>query len=464
MLEFKENVRSTLRLYRESRGLTIKELAEGLDIPAASLSNMESGDQTIDNEFLLKVANYFEVTVNILLNGSETEHLSGELDIRGALKYILDHYQEAKMAKFKKHKLGNHVRKLVKDIITKNAELEHGRYYITGSVGQGRWAEIPWISIFIRDITTTATKGYYIVYLFKADMSGVYISLNQGWTYFETKYAGAKLGYEKIQLSAKMVRKKLNFIPDHLSSIEISLEGRGDLAKGYEGGHIYGRFYSADNLPSSEELISDLKELLTTYKEIEYLIGERTFAQFNDYLLLGDDGQFLEEQQQEEDFQIKVQSMLDKKTKVAEKNSKDEIETEDAPLQKPKPVFDHSKKARWPRDAKVAARALHLSKFKCAFDESHVSFTSKVTGEQYLEVHHLVPMKYQGKFEVSLDRESQLLALCPTCHRQIHHGTDEDKKNMLSKLLEDRRERLKIVGIEIDLDELCKMYGIEVQV
>ncbi|MBY0217908.1 hypothetical protein [Paenibacillus illinoisensis] len=64
--------------------------------------------------------------------------------------------------------------------------------------------------------------------------------------------------------------------------------------------------------------------------------------------------------------------MLDKKAKVAEKNSIDEMEIEDAPLFRPNPVFEHSKNARWPRDAKVGARVLHLSKFKCSFDESHV--------------------------------------------------------------------------------------------
>ncbi|SDM14141.1 5-methylcytosine-specific restriction enzyme A [Paenibacillus sp. OK060] len=464
MFDYKENIGSTIRFYRESRGLTLKELAEDLDISYASLSKVESENQRIDSEFLLKVADYFGVSNDAMLNRLETENINertGELHIRETLKYILDHYQEARLALFKNHEMGKHVRHIFKDILANEAELVQKRFYIMGSVGQGQWAEIPWMSIFIRDITTTATKGYYIVYLFKADMSGVYISLNQGWTYFKNKY-GTKLGREKIRSTSNIIRKKLNITPDHMTATAITLGGRGDLAQGYENGHIFGRYYSADNLPSSKELISDLKELLITYKEIEYMIGERTLEQFNDYLLLSDDGHYLEEeQQQEEDFQNRVQSMLDKKVKIAEKNSMGEIETEDIPLPKPDPVFDKSRKARWPRDAQVAARALHLSKFKCAFDESHVSFTSKVTGKQYLEVHHLVPMRFQGEFDVSLDRESQLLALCPTCHRQIHHGTDEAKEIMLTKLFYDRREKLKAIGIEIDTDELCQMYGIE---
>lgn len=467
MTGFREYIGSVIRLYRESKGLTLRELADDLNVPFTSLSKMESGDQRIDSEFLVKLADYFGVSIDTMLNRSleEVERVThqreSELGIRDGLKYLLDNYQEARYELLKNHEMGNHVRNVIKNLIAEEAELDENRFFIVGSVGQGQWAEIPWISIYIRDITTTATKGYYIVYLFKADMSGVYISLNQGWTYFKNKY-GTKLGREKIKSTADIIRRELNTAPVNMTATEITLGGRGDLAQGYENGHIYGRLYNANNLPSSKELISDLKELLTSYKEIEYMMGKRSVDQFNDYLLLSDDGHYLEEEQeQEEDFQDSVQSALDKKVKEAERSSTEELETEDIPSPKPDPVFDKVGKKRWPRDAQVAARALRLSKYKCAFDESHTSFTSKVNGKRYLEMHHLVPMKYQGGFDVNLDREAQLLALCPTCHRQIHHGTDEEKENMLRKLFYDRREKLEAIGIEIGFKELRKMYDIE---
>lgn len=97
-----------------------------------------------------------------------------------------------------------------------------------------------------------------------------------------------------------------------MTATDISLGGRGDLVQGYETGHIYGRPYDANNLPSSKELISDLKELLASYKEIEYMMGEMSIDQFNDFLLLSDDGNYLEEDRdQEEDFQENVQSSLE---------------------------------------------------------------------------------------------------------------------------------------------------------
>lgn len=44
-------------------------------------------------------------------------------------------------------------------MIIEEADLDENRFFIVGSVGQGQWAEIPWISIFIKDIITTATMG-----------------------------------------------------------------------------------------------------------------------------------------------------------------------------------------------------------------------------------------------------------------------------------------------------------------
>lgn len=71
-------------------------------------------------------------------------------------------------------------------------------------------------------------------------------------------------------------------------------------------------------------------------------------------------------------------------------------------------------------------------------------------------------MKHQYSFNVSLDRTAQLLALCPTFHRQIHHGTDEEKAIMLRELFYRHVEKLEKIGIEIDYKDLQKMYGIKV--
>ncbi|MGZ6966073.1 MAG: MrcB family domain-containing protein [Acidimicrobiia bacterium] len=50
------------------------------------------------------------------------------------------------------------------------------------SAGQGNWAETPWVSGFDLNVTDTATRGYYVVFLVRGDGAGVALSLNHGTT------------------------------------------------------------------------------------------------------------------------------------------------------------------------------------------------------------------------------------------------------------------------------------------
>ena len=53
---------------------------------------------------------------------------------------------------------------------------------VEGSSGAGNWAAVPWISIFDPSVTTSATRGYYVVHLFHTSDPVVHVSLNQGTT------------------------------------------------------------------------------------------------------------------------------------------------------------------------------------------------------------------------------------------------------------------------------------------
>lgn len=51
------------------------------------------------------------------------------------------------------------------------------------SMGQGNKTQYPWIVIMDKNITQSTQYGLYMVYLFKRDMTGFYLSLNQGITF-----------------------------------------------------------------------------------------------------------------------------------------------------------------------------------------------------------------------------------------------------------------------------------------
>lgn len=203
---------------------------------------------------------------------------------------ILINYLEAKQKPFKKNEEAIFLRKVASTQIVGNARINSTQYKVEGSPGKGNWADIPWIAVFDKDITDTATKGYDIVYLFCADMSGVYISLNQGWTYFKEKY-GRKDGREKIKTVSSAWKKSLSSTLNDFTfdSIDLHCDSKNsDLAEGYELGHICGKFYEKGKVPSTSELVEDLNKLLGVYRELKGKLIDNNFETTNNSLIVND--------------------------------------------------------------------------------------------------------------------------------------------------------------------------------
>jgi len=204
--------------------------------------------------------------------------MSNELKL--AIDNVIEEYLHAKNEKFVDNSLGHFIRNDFPKIINNNL-LYKDSIKVRGSCGQARWAEIPWVAVLDRRITETTQEGFYIVYLFQADMNGVYLSLNQGWKFFEETY-GFKKGKQEIQRTAKNYQQTLkseafNSLDLHSSDFSFSpifLNNKNQntsLAKGYELGHIYGKYYKKDEVPSQEQLFKDLNKINDIYQElIEY--------------------------------------------------------------------------------------------------------------------------------------------------------------------------------------------------
>lgn len=457
----------SIKVLREKNGHTLKDLAQEIGINYTALFKMENGQQKMDLEVLIKIAAFYNVPVSNLLGLEEvseevpfavtTKSTENQLKIRSSIRHILENYLGARTENLRDHSMGDFVRHKIVEIINTETKLNQDKYLVVGSVGQGQWATIPWVSCYDRSITRTATLGYYIVYLFKADMSGVYVSLNQGWTYFKEKY-GTKEGRIKIKHTASLMRGQLNTVPMHLREEEIDLATNNELGKGYENGHIYGRYYDLNNLPEAEEIIMDFQSLLITYQEIVNLMNGRTVKQFNDYLLLIEDEEFLEDPENKEE---KYQDMVNDLARGdAEGNNQREDE---GPRTRKEPVIDKGGRTSWPRSASEAADALKLSDYKCSLDESHETFISKSTKKPFMELHHLVPMAVQQHFANDLDRAANIRSLCPNCHRAIHHSDDDRKAEMIDLLYKKSRDQLEKVGIEITLTDLKTAYKIPVK-
>ncbi|WP_281217269.1 HNH endonuclease [Lysinibacillus capsici] len=135
----------------------------------------------------------------------------------------------------------------------------------------------------------------------------------------------------------------------------------------------------------------------------------------------------------------------------------DDVSVEDRPIDKPeKTVSDSSNSYR--RDRMKSKTAIVLAKYTCEIDESHEDFISRVTGKNYVEAHHLIPMEYQDDFNNSIDVEANIVSLCVGCHKKLHHATYSVIKPLIEKLYNDRIDRLIQCKINIAKDALLNYY------
>ena len=172
----------------------------------------------------------------------------------------------AKLQAFANNPFGAFVRTEVPEAIYDTGLVNREEYLITASVGAGNWALIPWICIFDRSITTSATKGVYIVYLLSKDSKRLYFTFNQGCTEIRNSHSKR----ETIQIMHQKADEIHDAIQDHgfTSGCDIDLgNGLTELGELYREGTIFYKQYDVDTLPEEAELRDDLSRMMDLYAE-----------------------------------------------------------------------------------------------------------------------------------------------------------------------------------------------------
>lgn len=215
---------------------------------------------------------------------------------------VLKEYKSARNENFVGHPIANILRNELPGQIRENID-NSDKYKVSGSAGQGNWTYSPWVAILNKEITESPQKGYYLVYLFREDMEGVYLSLNQGMTEIKNQYGTARTK-EILKSKASEFREKLGESPELLNSIDLKAINSSSNSLFYEEGNIYAKYYDLQDLPSDERLQSDLNEMLSLYHSIngrnENFISDDTDSRPNKWILVTKDPENWEELEQSE--------------------------------------------------------------------------------------------------------------------------------------------------------------------
>lgn len=186
--------------------------------------------------------------------------------LRETLKRILTEWPNATREPFADHPLAHTIRQEFRDEISSIISEKYPGYIISGSAGAGNWANVPWLSILNPEITKTTQDGIYPVYLFRADGTGVYLSINQGTTTPQKLYGKAKADTQANALVSK-IRTEVPRLGEW-GKQQVELGASTALGKSYEKPNIAARFYPAGALPAEEELKTDLLTAMKFYEDI----------------------------------------------------------------------------------------------------------------------------------------------------------------------------------------------------
>lgn len=115
---------------------------------------------------------------------------------------------------------------------------------------------------------------------------------------------------------------------------------------------------------------------------------------------------------------------------------------------------------KYERSIIEATKAKELANWCCEIDNTHSTFLAKSNNKQYVEAHHLIPVSAQKYFNSSIDCSSNIVSLCPNCHRLIHFANDAEKIELLQKLYKKRESFFSDFEVPIDQDRLFSYYSI----
>ena len=157
-------------------------------------------------------------------------------------------------------------------------------YKVKSSLGSGRVTAIPWIGIMHKEITESAQKGIYLVYLFSRNAKKCFSAMEIGAGQFNRIFGENSKSTERLKAAKYKFQNHFSHYSPFNDKCEINLvnaedkkfiEKFGELNKkpnfkidNYIAGSLFAKEYSLNNSFLKENIQNDLKKYLNTYESI----------------------------------------------------------------------------------------------------------------------------------------------------------------------------------------------------
>jgi 5-methylcytosine-specific restriction protein A len=213
-------------------------------------------------------------------------------------------------------------------------------------------------------------------------MRKMYLSLMQGMTHLENTM-GKSEAVEALKLGRKILLHKITLeIPDTFSAQNIELHaGASQRPKMYEFGHVVGKQYFVDSIPTTDILLHDLAKMLKLYD----LLFERGGT---------------------------INLNLDITTPDSHTNMQEYSDIER------RRRYKHS---LLERNHKLVQAAKKIHGYKCQVCQFDFESNYGEIGRDFIEAHHLKPLsQYEEGETPRLSPEHDFAVVCSNCHQMLH--------------------------------------------
>ena len=158
----------------------------------------------------------------------------------------------------------------IRDWIKEEIIKERDDLIVKFSCGQGNWTQVPHFSILNKNEAIDTRDGFYIVGLFKHDMTGFYLCFGQGITGPGDHY-GKKGGEEYLlekASEAKPFFEKMQQFDFSFDNSQFDLAATSGVAIGYGPGICMHKLISKNELPDDNLIKSYLNDLINCYDNL----------------------------------------------------------------------------------------------------------------------------------------------------------------------------------------------------